>query len=126
MNGQFGTLPPQMNPFQDEEETRRRIAHAKKMQFQAQAKPVVPTVPAPVNLAVSTTDPWGEGGTGIGLKILCGVLGLIVVVLVVVLIVKLVHHKGQTSQVSPGDSQLPMSLQGGGFDFGNASLMSTS
>ena len=50
MNGQFGTLPPQMNPFQDEEETRRRIAHAKKMQFQAQAKPVVPTVPPTVGL----------------------------------------------------------------------------
>lgn len=134
MNTPFGSrnfpfAPPQMYPSPQEEEERRRI-HAKKMALaQTQPAPVLEPI-QPVKLA-QQSDPWGEGSTCIGLKILCGVMGLIVVVLVIVLIIKLVHHKGQgglgqTSQASPGNSQLPMSLQGGGFDFANESLMSTS
>ncbi len=138
MNSQFGSLPPQMHPYQEEEEKRRitRAAYAKEMQLRAQmaqtrpgtsSMPSMPGVPNPVNLA-QQTDLWGENNTGMGLKIMCGVLGLIIIVLVIVLILKLVHHKGQgqTSQVSSGDSQLPMSLQGGGFGFTGESLMSTS
>jgi hypothetical protein len=134
MNQQFGS-PFNNNMFltPQEEEQKRRVAQAKHQALarartsvaQAPVASVAPVAPV-VHLGQTQTDPWGQGGTCMGLKILCGVFGLIVVVLVVILIIKLVHHKGaQTSVSSAGDSQLPMSLQGG-FDFGNESLMSTS
>jgi uncharacterized membrane protein len=129
MNQQFGS-PFNNNMFltPQEEEQKRRVAQAKHQALamaRASVAPVAPVAPV-VHLGQTQTDPWGQGGTCMGLKILCGVFGLIVVVLVVILIIKLVHHKGaQTSVSSAGDSQLPMSLQGG-FDFGNESLMSTS
>ena len=71
------------------------------------------------------SNPWGNNNECLGLKIVCGVLGLIVVILIVVLVIKMVGHK-KTAMTSPSqDSDLPMSLQGG-FNFANESLMSTS
>lgn len=74
-------------------------------------------------------NPWGQDGSCLGLKILCGVLGLLVVVLLIVLIVKMVHKDkgagGSAMPSSPAASQMSTSLQGG-FDFQDASLMSTS
>jgi hypothetical protein len=104
----------------DEEELRRqRLIQARKM---------APSVP--VSLAAGGGDdnpsnPWGENKTCMGLKILCGGLGLIIVILIIVLIIKMVHKApAQTSAASPGDSQLPMSLAGG-FDPMGESLLST-
>ena len=109
-------------PVDDEEEARRRRA--------AQSKPVVAAEPAPtrVRLAAQGGNMWGSDGACLGLKILCGALGLVIVVLIVVLVVKMVAHKKGPATGSPSpsqDSQLPMSLQGG-FHFGDESLMSTS
>ena len=128
MNTQFGSPFQQTTmfpPTHEEEEKRRRMIEAQRIHAASSQKTHMVT--APVNLGQTQSNPWGEGGTCLGLKILCGAMGLIVVVLVIVLIIKLVHHKGQaqTSASSSGDSQLPMSLQGG-FDFGGESLMSTS
>ena len=78
-----------------------------------------------VKLAKAPNNPWGNNNECLGLKIVCGVLGLIVIILIVVLVVKMVSHK-KPSMASPSqDSDLPMSLQGG-FNFANESLMSTS
>ena len=71
------------------------------------------------------SNPWGQGNTCLGLKILCAGLGALVVILVVILIIKMVHsgkQHAQTSRMSSGDSQLPMSLVGGFMD---DSLLST-
>ena len=88
---------------------------------------VAAPVAAPVRLG-QQTSPWGTQDTCMGLKILCGALGLVIVVLVVVLVIKMVAKpKGVSASASSpsSDSQLPMSLQGG-FHFGDESLMSTS
>lgn len=89
-----------------------------------------------VNLIKAQTDPWGEGGTGLGLKIMCGVLGLIIVILLVIMIVKMINQNsgsgssgsssGRSTGLSSSESQdqLPMSLQGG-MMFADESFMST-
>ena len=102
---------------EDEEERRRRSAESKNIGV---AQPSPPTV------RLAQHDPWGQGGTCLGLKILCGGLGLVVVILIVVLVIKMVHKKGEVGSSSPSqDSNLPMSIQGG-FHFADESLMSTS
>lgn len=118
---QMNNMAPR--PIDDEDELRRRAVQSK-------SKRAVNTVSAPVRLAAQS-DPWGKDGTCLGLKILCGALGLVIVVLIVVLVIKMVAHKGgqpgqtASSASSSQDSQLPMSIQGG-FHFGDESLMSTS
>lgn len=122
MNSNFYPLNTMRSRPVDEEEERRRRAE--------QSKPVVAMEPAPtrVRLAAQGGNMWGDNGSCLGLKILCGALGLVIVVLIVVLVIKMVAHKKGpvTGSASPSqDSELPMSLQGG-FHFGDESLMSTS
>lgn len=105
---------PRSTKEEEEEEQKRLSAKASSQ------------VAAPVRLG-QQTSPWGTQDTCMGLKILCGALGLVIVVLVVVLIIKMVAKpKAVTASASSpsSDSQLPMSLQGG-FHFGDESLMST-
>ena len=107
---------PMRRSMKEEEEEQKRLS------AKAQSR-----VAAPVRLG-QQTSPWGTQDTCMGLKILCGALGLVIVVLVVVLIIKMVAKpKAVTASASSpsSNSQLPMSLQGG-FHFGDESLMSTS
>ena len=119
----------------DEEEMRRNAAlYAARSAQATRAVQAPPAAPAPVNLAISTDDMWGNDGKCLGLKILCGVFALIVVILVVVLVVRLVKGKAPAASqalapqpASPSDVNLPMSLAGGFRDQGfmDESLMST-
>ena len=120
MNSNFYPINTMNSRPTDEEEERRRAA---------QSKATALAAPAPTRVRLAQqSSPWGTDSTCLGLKIMCGALGLIIVVLIVVLVVKMVAHKKGpvTGSASPSqDSQLPMSLQGG-FHFGDESLMSTS
>lgn len=123
-NTQRSRIPQPMPSVIPEEEMRRR----REAQYQAQVRAQNTQIQTPVNLAISTKDPWGKDGSCLGLKILCGVFALIVVILVIVMIVRMTKkHDG----VPPSDMAmqsnapgLPMSLAGGAI-FDNESFMST-
>ena len=114
---------------------KKTVEYANVAAADAAAPSTLPSVPGGgVNLIKAQTDPWGEGGTGLGLKIMCGALGLIIVILLVIMIVKMVNHNNNSSSSSSSRStdlssqgsqdQLPMSLQGG-MMFADESFMST-
>ena len=109
-------------PFRTEEELdAMRAARAPQPQVQVQVAPLKTEPEETVNLGRlgdggAPPNPWGIDGSCLGLKILCGGLGLIIVILVVVLIVRMTH-KGDSSQLAAQPAQ-SMSIQGGGFGNG--------
>lgn len=117
-----------LRPNPQEEEVRRQRAYAAHQARQAQ---MARAVQAPTKLASGGNgkDTWGENNTCLGLKLLCGGLGLVILVLLIILIVKFVVKPGSSSSGSASSSPpssgsgLPLSLEGGGF--GMESMMST-